>query len=496
MLTNTSVIYIDPFVDKSISFNGKEFGVSRERLTKVASRVSYNDIIIHSFKAASTMTPSDLKTMVEIKMYEEAGLDLQKKYKILYITKELENSESLLVEGFALEESNLKTSLATVLKKEKYIDFLALPFLTFSTLYTHKILAPKNDLFIFIDKDEAFIALYKGGRYVSTKSIMCLEEMQKKLIKEDIELDIEQLKELLANKGLESTLYEEKEWMLSTAVQTLFVEIFTKINDVLTHNRNVFGIESVDRIFMNTANARVKGLKDFLLSFGYENTTVQDFKLIKESSSETAFSSIASMYAQEQCSLPSSEYNATLFVRPPQFLKTEVGKFSLLSAASLALGLMYPLYLLVVSQQMDEQIAVMSEQLSEVQKSTASFQAKLTQLNNDIVVATTLKNKQHEALENVKQSIDQLYDMKISSKTYVDFIARVNKLLKEHHLMVRGIEQKGSSKMIIEVVAKQNERDTIATFMEALLKEGFVGVTTDEVRFDALLYISKIEIAR
>lgn len=496
MLTNTSVIYIDPFIDQSISFNGKEFGVSRDRLTNVTSRISYNDIIIHSFKASTAMTPSDLKTMVEIKMYEEAGLDLQKKYKILYVTKELDSSDTLLVEGFALEESKLKTSLQIVLKKEKYIDFLALPFLSFTTLYTHKILAPKNDLFIYISNDEAFMALYKGGRYVSTKSIMSLDEMQKRLKREDIVLDTAQLIDILSDKGLESSLYSENEVDTYTALQTLFVEIFTKINDVLTYNRNIFGIDSLDRIFMNTANGRVKGLKAFLISFGYENTSIQDFKLLKEASSASPFSSIVAMYTQEQCELKNSEHNATLFTRPPQFLKTEVGKFFLLSVASLGLGLLYPLYLFVMSQQMEAQIDIMTAQLSEVQKSTTSLQAKLTELKNDITLATTLKSKQQEALLNVKQSIDQLYEMKISSNTYVDFITRVNRLLKEHKLMVRTIEQKGSSKMLIEVVAKQNERDSIATFMEALIKEGFVGVTTDEVRFDALLYISKIEIAR
>lgn len=64
-----------------------------------------------------------------------------------------------------------------------------------------------------------------------------------------------------------------------------------------------------------------------------------------------------------------------------------------------------------------------------------------------------------------------------------DFIAHVNVLLKKYALMVRSIEQKGSDKMSIEVVASPAQRDTIAKFMEDLLKEGYTGVTTNEVRF-------------
>lgn len=496
MLTNSSVIYVDPFVDQALSFNGKEFGVAKERSSKVASRVSYNDIIIHSFKLSSAMAETDLKTMVEIKMYDEAGLDLQKKYKILYVKKELENSDTILVEGFAIEEGKTKETLTQVLKNERYIDFLALPFLTFSTLYTRKILAPKNDLYVYIAKDEAFLALYKEGHYVSTKSIMTLEDMLKRLKREEIELDDSQLVSLLREKGLEASLYLESEYKLQSAIQSLFVEIFTKINDVLMHNRNIFGIDLLDRIFMNTASGRVKGLKSFLESFGYEQTALHDFRLFKDTSKERPFTSIVAAYAQEQCEQNDNTYNATLFLRPPLFLKTEVGKLMLFSSACALTGLLFPLYLFVMSEQAQEQIETLSAQFAQVQKNTASFQEKLTQLSKDVADADALKTKQREALSNVKLSVDQLYDMKLASQTYVDFIANVNRLLKEHHLMVRSIEQKGATKMSIEVVAHQHQRDTIATFMEALLKAGFVGVTTEEVRSDKLLYISKIEIAR
>ena len=69
--------------------------------------------------------------------------------------KKLDFEESVLIEAFAIEIERITNFLSSVLKKTKYIDFLAVPFLAFSTLYKSKIIAPKNDLFIFMNVHES-----------------------------------------------------------------------------------------------------------------------------------------------------------------------------------------------------------------------------------------------------------------------------------------------------------------------------------------------------
>jgi len=496
MLTHTSVIYIDPFLDQKLTFDGKEFGTTRNSQTYVATRVSYPDIIIHSFKANANVSDAELKTMVEIKMYEEAGLDLQKQYTFFHIKKVLEFSDTLLVEAFAIEHSKTKATLATVLKNEKYIDFLALPFLAFSTLYQKKILAPRNDLFVYIAPNEAFLALYKEGRYIATKSIFNLEEMVKRLKKDEIDLSVEALQTLLVEKGLEAKAYSDENHFLFAALQNLFSEIFTKINDVLMHNRNVFGFDTVDRIFIDTATQRIKGLREFLTAFGYNDTELHDFKLFKNGAEERPFDSIVASYVYDQITVQNNSENITFLVRPPQFFKTEVGKFSLFVAASLLLGALYPLYLSVSLSNLAQERDNLTIQNESIKKSSALLRNQLKKSTADLKNASEEKEEQVKALQNITQSVDELYIMKLSSQTYVDFILSVNRLLKKHELMVRSIEQKGANKMILEVVASESGRDNISMFMEGLIQQGFLGVSTDEVRSEKLLYISKIEIAR
>lgn len=495
MLTNTSVIYYDPFDSHTLTYDGKEFGVVKNRQTKIVSRVFYNDIIIHSFKASSALSELELQTMVEIKTYEEAGLDLQKQYKIIYIKKELEFSDTVLIEVFAIEQTKTKAMLHEVLKNVKYIDFLALPFLSFTTLYTHKILAPKNDLFVHMSNNEAFLALYKDGHYVSTKSILNFEDMLKRLKREEVDLSLESLQKLLVEKGLDEASYDEQDRNLFTALQIVFSEVFTKINDIVMHNRNVFGFDTIDRIFMNAGNTRIKGLRAFLLSFGYTDTSVHDFKLFKNCASDNLLGCIVTSYAWDQINTENT-HNITFLIRPPAFLKTQFGKLVLFFIASVLLASLYPLYLLLDISRLKDEHAELVIQNEAIKKSSFNLNMELTKVKSDIKNILKIKEEQTKSLENIATSIDELSIMKLSSKTYVDFVADVNVLLKEYHLMVRSIEQKGSGKMVIEVVANEAQRDSIAKFMEALIAKGFLGVTTDEVRSDKLVYISKIEISR
>ena len=172
--------YIDPFDSISISYDGKNFNNKLDKKSFIGSRVSYSDVILHSFKVSDTISDDELKTNVEIKMYDDAGLDLQKKYKITYIKKELDFEDSVLIEAFAIEVDRITESLSSVLSHTKHIDFLALPFLSFTTLYKNKIIETKNDLFVYIDENEAFLSIYKDGKYLSTKSLMNLDDMAKK----------------------------------------------------------------------------------------------------------------------------------------------------------------------------------------------------------------------------------------------------------------------------------------------------------------------------
>ncbi len=50
--------------------------------------------------------------------------------------------------------------------------------------------------------------------------------------------------------------------------------------------------------------------------------------------------------------------------------------------------------------------------------------------------------------------------------------------------------------MSIDIIADYKKRDNITKFMEDLISNGFIGITTDEIKADKDIYISKIEIQK
>lgn len=281
-MANGSMKYIDPFNESIISYDGKKFGIDTNKKSYVGSRVAYSDIILHSFKIESSASDEEIANSAEIKMYEEAGLDLDKKYKITFVKKELEFEEAYLIEAIALEEARIQERLESVLEKTSFIDYLAIPFLTFKTLYTNKIIAPQNDIFIYLGLHGSFLAIYSDGKYLSTKSLLSIEEMTKKLANAGVDMTPETLKKHLTEKGVDASAYERGETVLYNELENIFSEIFTKVNDVVLYNRSVFGFEKIDRIFLSMQTGRIKGLKDFIQSFGFTDVKLHDFNLFKE----------------------------------------------------------------------------------------------------------------------------------------------------------------------------------------------------------------------
>ncbi|MDD3325269.1 MAG: hypothetical protein PHN38_09150 [Sulfurospirillaceae bacterium] len=498
MVKTDSFLYFDPFSNFTCLFDGKEFrdASSRGKKSVIGSRVSYGNAIIHSFKIPKTTTPEEIKTLCEIKMYEEAGLDLQKKYKIIYILKELELEDNVLIEACAIDENEASITLKDVLKKEDCVDFLALPFLTFGSLYSRKILAPSNDLFVYIAENEAFLAIYKNGKYISTKSIMDLSEIAQKITSDGISIDAKALLELLSTKGLDASQYDASSSEIFNALEGIFSDIFTKIKNVLMHNRNIFGFESIDRIFFGIKGIpRLGGLKKFLQEFGFE-AKINDLNLLKNPLSNDYLSHITAFYIQDKLSSGDGGENITPFKRKPPFAKTYVGKLTVSFIGFMALASLYPFYLTVEKSTLDIQLSDLNQRYDKIKQDNSKHTEKLKIVTTQLDAVVETKKDQERNMQTISKSIDTIYMMQKQAKSQTDFILKVNELLKKYTLKVKSIEQINSQKMNVFVIAEYSQRDKIAKFMEDLIAEGFSSVDTKEVKIDNQTYVSKVEIER
>jgi len=495
MAKKHTIQYISPDASLLLLYDGKKFEEIRKRENLFTiSRVLYEDVIVYSFKLPSVQANDDLSSLVEIKMYEDAGLDVNKNYKISYLVKNLDFEEMCLVECFAIDTSVIRDQYQQAIKKVKYIDFLALPFFAFSTFYTNKILTSKNDIFVYIGDNEAFLSFYKNGQYISTKSMTNLSDIVKKLNAKDIDITKEKLSEILKDKGLKQELYAEKESAIFIEIERIFSEIFTKISNIALHNRSVFAFDNIDRIFFSTKKGRVKGLKEFVLNFGFTDVQVLDFNLFREKQDSDFLDKIVCSYGLDKLKQNSNKQNITIFKRPPPFLKTQSGKLILSVLAFILILSGIYIYFQYESNSLEKQKSMLESRYDSIKLRAKRYKREIREKTKEIIAIKKDMQKQNIVFENIKSSIDKLEEMKGRDSSYTKFLVAINLLLQKYHLKTNSIEQIGSKKMIIEVKSDYSNRDNISKFLKSLIKRGFVNVETDEIKLDNDKYISKIEI--
>ncbi len=492
-----SLTYIDPFGRLSTCYDGKNF--TNDEFNKnslIGSRIVYRDVILHSFKVSQTMNDEELKTNIEIKMYDDAGLDLQKKYKIAYIKKELDFEDSILIEAFAVEIERITESLSGVLNQTKYIDFLALPFLSFTTLYKNKIIEAKNDLFVYIDEHEAFLSIYKDGKYLSTKSLIDLEEMSKKIEVAGIDISIGELEEHLSKKGLDVSTYEKGETVLFNEIETIFSSMFTKINDIVLHNRSVFGFEKIDRIFLSMRNGRLRGAREFIQNFGFNDVEICDFNMFKTKEEGNFFEKIVTSYIYDQLEKNDFRHNLTLFEKEPVFYKKESGKIMLLASFIVILSSIFAGSIWFENIKLQKEQDNLKEKYNILKKNQLKYKTKINIVNKELKSISIKKDNMNNIVQNIEKSVEHLENLRDSKRSYSSFLLSVNKLLQKHLLFTTKINIIGKNSMSIYIVAQYNDRDRITEFMKDLIKNGFIGISTNEIKSDNNIYTSKIEIKR
>ncbi len=498
MSAKDAIVYIDPF-SKVILKTGKnnfELTSSIKRYF-IGSRVSYDDIITYSFKVHKTISKEDLDIQVELKMYEDAGLKTDRKYKIDYIKKELDYEESYIIEVFALDIEKTKNSLSYLFSKTNRLDFLALPSLVFGTFYANKILSPKKDIFVYFGEKEAFLSIFKDGKYLSSSSLNTLEEITKEIgsiISKNISVDT--LRELLKEKGLDETRYDDNQKELYSALHSVFSDIFFKINNITMHNRSIFGFDTVERMFLSTPDGKIRGLREFVKTIGLDETELRDFNLFKQKSDKNFLEHIAASYIFHKKNSNDNTNNLTFIEKSKPFYKTKAGGFIIFFIFCIFAFGSYPTYLFLQNKNLSKKRDILQKRYEILQNKTRDIKRNIVKSKLAIKDIDKAINAQKTKLANLDKSIDELIALTAREKKSYKTILLLDGYLKKYTLSLSGFEQKGNNHIVLDIIAKYGKRDTIAKFMKDLIEKGFVEVSTKEIKLDENYYISKIEIEK
>jgi len=496
-----TIFYINPINKKALRYFKKEFIESEIKNPKklfIGSRLLYQDMILHSIKASVNEFKYNIDTFVEMKIYEDIGLDLNKNYKIGYILKDTQEENIKIIDAYAIEEDEIKNKFSPILEKSKHIDFLAIPFLSYKALYENNILEKENDIFINICENESFVAFYKKGEYISSKSLPTLNDILKDLKRVDpsLDLSIDSLKDLLFKKGLKKSYYLPVEYPLFEALFKIFSSIFTKISNIAIHNRNIYGFERVERVFFGIEDKTIKGVEEMLNLFSNNEITLYRHAFFKDITNFSQLDLICAIYIYDKAKNKDSKDNLTIFAKEHLLLKSETGRFIAFLAASIIILSSFPIYKgyqVINLQKEEEEISVKNEEIQNksffIKNKVENLQKKLNFVKKEVKI----KEDKIAQIEKIVNSIST----HIPKREYIKMIAEIDALLEKYRLQIEKIEQKGKKELTIKIVSKGDKRDTIAKFIRDInKKEEFKSATTDEIKLENQEYSSLVKIEK
>ena len=324
---------------KKLSFNKSNF---------ITSYVSNKDIITTTVHLSRSIPEEDIQDILDIKAYEDLGLDQASDYVISY--EEVETTaEEREFHIFVAQPEVLESLFLPIKDQTKYLDLIIPAPLLYKTIYKREILQDNGvHCFVYFSRFDASVTFYNNGEYLYSKSIdFSLEQLYDKyceLVGEKV--DEKEFFTVLESEGLKTTdsTYQQN-------FMKIFGEVFITINDIIIYIKRAFKLETIDNMFIGSVQGPIIGLDDY--SENYLGLNSADFNFDYHVGSDEWYTDqlqyLMLLSSLDYLDDETSVVNLTMFPRPPSFINRASGQFIIATVAAISVGLAYPLVYLVGS---------------------------------------------------------------------------------------------------------------------------------------------------
>jgi len=484
-VANTKTIYLSK--DKLLIYENDKIEIEEIKKENgfIGSTVKFGDLVTYSFKLPKSLSEQELKIESEIKFYEESGLDMSKKYQVVYINREIAEEDSILVEAIAVEEEYIKKVFKDRIEKIKYLDYLTPQFLIFKEFYNTTKIEPKKDAFVYLDRETSFVAIYKDGEYLYSKSLTSLNPLLKNL-----GVAYDDFVKLVGEKGLDKESYAEDEIEKSELIDRYFSEFFMKINNILMYGRSVFYLDGIDRIYFYTP-FKIKNIESF--NDFWNLSGVEFKKLVINEEIDVNQVDLLSLYYLLNIS-DVNQYNFKIFNRPPPIYKTEIGKFSIFMLLVIAIfgGDFY--YRMSIEDKLQSDVTKLKSILSKKEAKARVEKIRLDALQKEYDKTLKVQAGIRDKIKFFSESVNLANKIVKAPKVSDDFVL-LSKLLKNDNLQTLSIDR-NEMEILVKIYTNKSNRKNIGKFMKDLLKSGFDSVHTKEIMLEDNTYVSEIGISR
>ncbi|MDD3323889.1 MAG: hypothetical protein PHN38_02025 [Sulfurospirillaceae bacterium] len=494
---SSEIVSIDPSSLNSYLYVKNEIKLQKlEKSNRDSFFVSYiksRDLITSAVDISRNIPDSDIKDAIEIKVYDELALDSSMSYTITYIETESKDPKNRSFSVFVTDSALISNKLAPIRDKIRYIDYVtATPFLI-KSLYRKNIIEPEGvHCYVYFQKDDAFIAIYRGGEYVYSKSLhYSIREMNEKFCEFIGErVDESDFAKILSTEGLKSTNSSYQQNLMR-----LFGEIFLYINDVLIFAKRSYSIDFIDKVYIGSEIGPFSGIEEYARSYlGLES---QEFNFsIAINSKEWYIDQIHILMiltAQAYFESQDDSLNFSIFKRPPPLSKRPAGKLLGTLVASLLISMAYPAYQMVYSSYLNIILANTTNEYTKTYTKTSAIRSELAALKIEKEKIDALVKAETDKFNFRKKLLDEIYKKKISYPMKSIILTEIFEISNENDVKIEVVEFK---KDTIDFSIRNRSEKKITEFIKQLTELKKYAVSTDKISKDEKLnlYISKISI--
>ena len=495
-----SIISINPYSKTFfLSKNGKLKSIKSLKFNKRRFYISFlasKNIFSSHISISRNIPQEDLKDAIEIKAYEELGLDQTKEFKIEFLeipTLPTDKDRKFYI--FVADPKAIEQDFEDAAQKIDYIDLVIPDSLLFGYLYKKDILNDSGvDVFIYFRKNNSVLAVYKEGKYIYSKSLKySFDEMSERfseLLGERISED--EFNRLISQEGLKTSNIEYQQYLMN-----LFNEIFMYINDILIFTKRSFEIDSIDRVFIGSEFGSIFGADEYAQTF--LGLRALEFSFDYDFESEEIFVEdlhkllhLAGHYILENDEeIP----NFTLFERPLPIWQRPSGRLIGITAASLLLAFSYPLYNFGYSFILNIKTKRLASEYKKIHPIRVNLENSINQLNKEKNNILSKIESEKKLFNNRMKILNAVYEKKVNYPMKAKIFAELSKDLANHKVKTKSILLE---KDIITLNVVSNDEKRITDFIKyiSVKKSDKYQINTNKIEKDENLsrYISSIKV--
>ena len=499
----SSVISVNPYSNEYYkgvsSFLTKSKTAEYSKDQFAVSYINTHDYIDNQIEISKNIPQEDILDAINIKIYDELGLDQAIEYHVQYIeTFNNLDEENRHFQVFIVNPLDINEIFKDAVEKIKYIDVITPSPLLIKSLYSKEIIENGGiHCFIYFEENDAFATIYNEKDFVYTKSLkyslLQMHERFCELYGERIEY--EDFIKFLTSQNLKDTTSEYKEFILK-----LYKEIFANINDILTYAKKAFDIEKVEHIYIGSQVPIASKLyemaevelsiksSDFYFDYGFES----DDKYIDQIHALMHINTTLPDEEKYPC-------NFSTFHRPPKFIKRESGKLFMLVAASFFIAFAYPVTYWILAYSQELHYKILQQTYAEVHNIKTTREANIKSKEADKVKALALLKVEKESYTDKKNTLIKIHDVKVNYPMKSKLITTLTEDLNKYIVNLEGIkydQDDNQKRFTLNLISPKDKE--ITNLLEYLTKkhERKLTFSLENISYDEKkgLYFSELKV--